>query len=209
MTIEVPIPSAELIQQLETATIDTNQTETAAIAAIRERFTEYAKHNGNIQTASYYESHGIHRTDCEAYMMDGGRRVRALRVFDDFGEDGEQGGAMTGYRLYLSERGEWIEVMRSGSWTPFEGQATYWFADIESAETIELTESTIYEQGLGHVRKMTDEEVAKEYNLDAVLTELGKSMAEMTKKLPARHAELRQRAELAARVIAAVGQITH
>lgn len=183
MTIEVPTPSAELIQQLETATIETNQTEAAAIAAIRVRFTEYAKHNGNIQTASYHKSQ-------EAYLMDGGRRLRAIRVFDNFGEeDGDQGSSMSGYRLYLSERGEWVEVMRAVC--VFEGEeASYWVCDGET----------------GHVRKMTDDDVASEYELAALLAELGKSMTEMTKKLPARHAKLRQRAELASRVIAAVSE---
>ena len=43
MTIEVPTPSADLISQVETATIETNQAEIAAVMAIHEKFSPYGR----------------------------------------------------------------------------------------------------------------------------------------------------------------------
>lgn len=202
MTIEVPTPAPEFLEQVEKALIETDQAEAAAITAIRERFAVYARHNGFIQTASYDESDGANYSiDREAHLMDGGRCVRAIRAASSFTtkHTSRNRGTCGGYRLYLTEKGEWIEVQRVGVWSAMQGEPGYWFCDEASADAIGMEHCARY----GHVRRMSDEEVADEYDLDAIVEHLGKSMAELVTKLPARYTNLQARAELAQRVIAA------
>jgi hypothetical protein len=192
MTIEIPTPSADLISQIETATIETNQAEAAAIAAIREKFTPYAKHNGTIMTSyeqtCYASSNGEGTTE-RAYYQVAGRKVRGLLCWDGFDTEcpnNQNSGTYTGERLWLTEAGQWLEVSRTGEWSQWQGSSRSW---------------------KGTVRVLCDAAVVTEYpdRLDDILEELGKSMAEMCSKLPARYSKLQARAELAQRVIAAAG----
>lgn len=202
MTIEIPTPSAELISQLETATIETSQSETAAIAAIRERFTPYAKHNGFIQIAEYSMVTSNYRRDREAYLEQDGKKLRALLACDCYttNHSDQNRGANLGSHLYLTELGEWIEVTRTGRWSNWQGESYYWYSSVDSAANVELEAD---DEAPGDVKSLTDEEVASEYNLGDILKQIGESMAEMSKKLPARYAKLQARAELAQRLIAA------
>jgi hypothetical protein len=207
MTIEIPTPSAELLNQLETATIDADQAEIDAIKAIRERFTPYAKHNGFIQTATYAMSDSNYQVHKDAYLEAGGIKVRGLRVWDGFDSDhsDQNRGDHLGERLYLSERGEWIELKRSGVWSHWQGASCYWYTSEESAAAVGvIAHHEQHRCRAGHIRYMSDLEVVAEYDLDEILKELGKSMTEMSKKLPARYTALQARAELAQRAIAAV-----
>ena len=56
MKIEIHIPSADLLTQIEATNIEVLESETVAIAAIRERFTQYAKHNGYIKIGDESQS---------------------------------------------------------------------------------------------------------------------------------------------------------
>jgi hypothetical protein len=205
MTIEVPTPSAELISQLETAVIQTGQDEVAAITAIREKFTPYAKHNGFIKIGSFHKSDGANYTiDREAFYERAGRRLQGLLAVDLFAEEhtDQNRGIKTGHRLYLIETGEWLELERVGCWTRWQGEPTYWYTDGDSMEALELDEGR--PPSGGHLRIMTDTEAGAEYSLEDILEELGKSMAEMCKKLPERYNRVKARAELARRTVEAL-----
>jgi hypothetical protein len=143
-----------------------------------------------------------YRADREAYMEEGGKRVHGLRVSDDFDRNhsDQNRGANIGGRLYLTENGEWIEINRVGRWSDWQGEAYYWYTSQESAEAIELEAGDL----AGSIRPMTDEEVADEYDIGNLLDELGKSLAELCKKLPARYNRLKANTELAQRTIEAL-----
>ena len=211
MTIEVPTPSADLLQQIETQAIETDQTEVAAIAAIRERFAPYAKHNGYIRTADYDMQTSNYRVDREAYYERDGKRVKGLLADDnfDYSHSDQNRGSRDGTRLYITESGEWLELRRVGHWTQWQGEAQWWYTDTASCLAIFANSDTggDYDMGSeeGHIRVLTDAQVQAEYHLDAILRDLAKTMAEMSKKLPERYSRLRANAELAQRVIAGVG----
>ncbi len=204
MTIEVPTPSSDLIAQIETATINADQGELAAVRAIRERFTPFAKHNGFIKTASYARVESNYRVGREAYHERDGKRVKSLLVYDNFIERSrdQNRGDLKGDRLYLTEFGEWLRIERVGSWSCWQGEPTWWVTDGQSADTVEVSD----EAATGSARVISDADVVAEYDLDDILSELGKAMTEMTKKLPQRYSGLIARAELAARVIAALAE---
>jgi hypothetical protein len=206
MTIEVPTPSTELLTQLETVTVQTDQAEAAAIAGIREKFTCYAKHNGHIKTADFHKSDGAnYNIDRDAYHEPDGKRLQALLVADHFTEahTDQNRGSKGGFRLYLTEAGEWLELKRVGRWTRWQGEPSYWYTSGESGERVGALDEGEPPAG-GHVRTMTDAQVADEYDLETILEQLGKTMAEMCAKLPERYNRLKTRAELAQRTIDAL-----
>ncbi len=209
MTIEIPTPSAELISQLETATIETSQSEAAAVSAIRERFTPYAKHNGFVMTADYDLATSNYSVDRNAHYERDGKRVRALLAEDSFSiEHTDQNrGTRGGTKLYLTQHGEWLQIERVGRWTQWQGEAQYWYTDDVSRGKILGNEFDGYDgddgSPSGAIAILADAEVAAKYDVDNILNQIGRSMAELCKKLPARYAKLQQRAELARRVIAA------
>ena len=210
MTIDVPTPSADLLQQIETQAIETDQNEVAAITAIRERFAPYAKHNGYIRTADYDMQTSNYRVDREAYYERDGKRVKGLLADDcfDYSNDDQNRGPRHGTRLYITESGEWLELRRVGHWTQWEGESQWWYTDSASQSAIfpGFPGNDRYDERPeeGDIRILTDAQVQAEYHLDAILRELAKTMAEMSKKLPARYNRLRANAELAQRVIAGV-----
>ena len=215
MTIEIPTVSAELLSQLETAHIEATEGEQDAVAAIRLKLTPYAKHNGFIRIARHrtFENSGRELADREWFLgIDGahvyeaeGRRVRALLAADCFGDtnDTEFTGENTGQRLYLTERGEWIEIARRGRWSNWQGSPYWWTCGVD------LTDDGGYgssDMSGGSIRTITDSEVVAEYNLASILEQLGKSMAEMSKKLPDRYKRLQERAALARNVVEALAK---
>ena len=131
MTIEVPTPSAELLNSLETATIDANETGAAAIAAIRERFSVYAKHNGYIAVSfelTCYASSNGEGAETVEYLRDAGRKTRGLLCYDSFSTErphDQNRGIYTGERLWLTAGG-WVRVARSGDWSQWQGSSRSW-----------------------------------------------------------------------------------
>ncbi len=184
MTIEIPTPSAEFLVQLEQATIDTNQSEASAFATLRERFAPYAKHNGFIMTGfeqtCYASSNGEGSTVWDHYRENGGK-VRGLLCYDGFDEErphSQNSGTYTGWRLWLTEGGEWLSVRRTGEWSQWQGSTRSWTADVRI-----LTDAQVVYETSGH----------RHYPLGKIVEQLGKSMAEMADKLPPRMAKLKAR----------------
>ncbi len=204
MTIEIPTPPADLIYQIETATIETNQTEVAAIAAIREKFGPYAKHNGFIRIAYSYAGNSNYSREDEQYYLESNKKVRGLLVVDEFGKENYAGdqnrGEYTGYRIYLTQTGEWLKIKRSGSWSQWQGEGEGWGCGCSATDSGEYDE-----QFGGYVKTLSDEQMVGK--LEDVLEGLGRSMSDMSEKLPERYAKLKARAELAQRVMGAAKSI--
>jgi len=213
MTIEVPTPSADLISQIETATIETTEIATAAVASIRAKFSVYAKHNGWIKTGWESQCDSNSRWSRDAYYRAHGTtvRTRGLLCSDDFDTENARGdqnrGSFTGSRLYLTSDGEWLQITRDGSWSRWQGEGEGWACgDVdwdEGAEESERYESE--ESGYnGAVMLLSDDEVARQYKLESLLEELGKTMTTLCEKLPERYGKLKARAELAQRTVEAL-----
>lgn len=208
-TIEVPTPSSELLASLETITIEANQAEAAAIAAIRERFAIYAKQNGYIRIARHqtYQGSGIEIADREWFLgWDGdyiyeheGRRLKGLLAYSDFDQpnDTEFTGENRGWRLYLTERGEWLKITRIGRWSQWQGSPQWW----SCGPDLDIPEADL---SGADIRTLTDAEVADQCVFSELLKDLGQSMAEMCKKVPERYNRLKANAELAQRTIEAL-----
>jgi hypothetical protein len=211
MTIEVPTPSADLIAQIETATIETNEIATAAVASIRAKFSAYAKHNGWIKTGWESQCDSNFRWSLDAYYRAHGAtvRTRGLLCSDDFGTENARGdqnrGSFTGSRLYLTNDGEWLQITRDGSWSRWQGEGEGWACgDVdwdENPDESERYESIPARDCAGSVMLLSDEEVARQYKLESLLEELGKTMTTLCEKLPERYGKLKARAELAQRII--------
>jgi hypothetical protein len=204
MTIEVPTPSADLMSQIETATIEALENETQAVVALREKFTPYAKHNGFIRIA--YSSVGNQNwsRESELYYEQDGKKVKALLVRDEFGTENtdQNRGNYTGWRLYLTAAGEWVKIKRNGNWSQWQGEGQGWGCGC-SAESNDMGDDYGADMG-GYVKTMTDTEVAKANVFDKLLAGLAKSMTDMCSKLPERYGKLKARAELAQRTVEAL-----
>ena len=198
MTIEVPTPSADLIAQIENATIETNELETAAVAAIRERFAPYAKHNGFIRIAYSIAGNQNWSRESELYYEQDGKRVKALLVCDEFGTENtdQNRGNYTGWRLYLTQSGEWLKISRDGNWSQWQGEGEEWGCGCSAND---------YGADIGgYVNTLTDEEIAKQNIFEEIMEGLSKCMANMCSKLPERFGKLKARAELAQRTVEAL-----
>lgn len=203
MTIGIPTPSADLISQIENATIEASQSETAAIAAIRDRFTPYAKHNGYIRIAYSSVGNSNWHHESELYYEHDGKRVKALLVCDEFDTENtdQNRGNYTGWRLYLTANGEWLKIKRDGNWSRREG-GEGWGCGC-SAESNEMGDDYGADMG-GYVKTLTDEQVAAQNVFEELLEGLAKSMGDMCTKLPERFGKLKARAELAQRTVEAL-----
>jgi hypothetical protein len=197
MTIEVPTPSADLISQIETATIEALENETQAVVALREKFTPYAKHNGFIRIAYSSVGNQNWRRESELYYEQDGEKVKALLVRDEFGTENtdQDRGNYTGWRLYLTAAGEWVKIKRDGNWSQLHGEGEGWGCGC-SAESNDMMG--------GYVKTMTDTEVAKANVFEKLLAGLATSMTDMCSKLPERYGKLKARAELAQRTVEAL-----
>ena len=204
MTIEVPTPSADLISQIETATIEVLENETQAVVALREKFAPYAKHNGFIRIAYSSVGNSNWSRESELYYEQGGKRVKALLVRDEFDRENtdQNRGSYTGWRLYLTAGGEWVKIKRGGNWSQWQGEGEGWGCGC-SAESNEMGDDYGADMG-GYVKILTDEQVAVQNVFEKLLEGLAKSMADMCTKLPERFGKLKARAELAQRTVEAL-----
>ncbi len=202
MTIEINVPSADLIHQVETATIETHDSEILAIATVREKFCGFAKHNGYVRIASYSRYHAGQRIsiDMDRYYEADGHKVRALLACDCFDSDrpDQNSTKYSGDRLYLTQYGEWLRIERSGGASAWEGSPNQWGCGVSALD--EEEDDYRNRAPRGSIRIVTDAAVAEEYDLEDIMKQLGKSLAEMSKKLPERLTKLRQRTALAAAV---------
>jgi len=207
-TIEIPTPSADLLQQVENIRLETAQTETAAIAAIREKFGPYAKHNGFIRTARYYRGDSNYTDERDAYYrQEDGKRLRGLLAYDNFTQvnSDQNTGRNEGFRLYLTADVRWLKVERVGHWTQWQGSPSYWYAGESAAAEINILDDEAEElPSGGNIEWMSDADVVQLCNFAELLKELGKTMESMRQKLPERYARLKERAELAQRTLNAL-----
>jgi len=178
-------------------------------AAIRERFAQYAKHNGHIKIADYAvtgTNYSVHR---EVWHEIGGRKLKALLIVDGFDSArlDQNRGTRSGTRLYLTEFGEWLQITRTGAWTEWQGAANYWGCGVSAAPYAdEYADAGCEDEYMpdserqlgGGVEIVSDHQVSERYELATILGQLGAGMAELIKKLPARYNKLKARAELAA-----------
>ena len=213
MTIVIPTPPTDLVSQIETATIETLDDETKAVAALREKFAAYAKHNGYIKIADYQCRDSNFSRSEELYYRQGGKRVRALLVDDDFSSNSsnQNSGQYTGTRLYLTESGEWLKIERSGHWSNWQGTPCSWGCgvsaspnDSDNHEYDYAIEQSGEDVQRGYVKTLSDERVAAQHDISEMLSGLTKSMTETCEKLPQRYAKLKQRAELARNILEAL-----
>jgi hypothetical protein len=204
ITITIPAIDPAVIEAIQTETTIAEQTEIQAIRALRERFTALAKHAGYIRIGhiqTYANSRQIR--DDDFYFERDGRRVNALLAADDFGEHHTEQfrGVYEGARLYLTERGEWLHIERTGRWSQWQDSPAYWscgeFEDADDAE--------VFSCG-GNIAVLTDEEVADIIGLREIAKQLGTSLATMATKLPERLTRIRQRTQLATELLAAMNK---
>lgn len=204
MTIEVPTPSADLIAQIETANIEAVENETQAVVALRQKFTPYAKHNGFVKIAWSSQGNSNWSREDELYYKQDGKQVRALLVRDEFDRENtdQNRGQYTGWRLYLTQSGEWLKIKRDGNWSQWQGEGQEWGCGC-SAQSNEMGDDYGADIG-GYVKTLTDEQVAQQNIFEKLLEGLAKSMADMCSKLPERYGKLQARAELARRTVEAL-----
>ncbi len=160
-----------------------------------------ARQNGYILIADYEAGDANSHVHKQLFLERDGKRLRALKCFDSFDKNHESqnSGSLAGFRLYLAESCEWIELERHGLWSAWQGSPDWWgcgeFVGPDGWDEEE-------DNSGGHVRIMTDAEVAAEYELDKIVQQLGKSLKTLAEKVPERMARVKQRAELASQLLA-------
>jgi hypothetical protein len=186
ITVSIPAIDDALIANLETTNVELGANEVAAVVAIRERFTQYAKHNGYIKIAWSSAGNQNWSNEEEEFYERDGKQVHGLLVADSFSRerDSEFRGRLTGFRLYLTDYG-WIELERRGSFSQWQGEPQSWEAK---------------------VRDLSDEQVATEYDLLGIAHGLATALKTMAEKLPERYTKLRQKSEFTAKLIEALKQ---
>ena len=132
-----------------------------------------------------------------------------MTIFESDNNRGDQNrGTYSGSRLYLTDTGEWLEIERSGSWSQWQGEGKGWACgDVDWDGATDETDDSYGDVNSGYsggTKTLTDAEVAAQYNVDDILTGLGKSMSLMCEKLPERFNKLKARAELSQKIIEAL-----
>ena len=199
ITITLPAIDETVIANLDTMTIQASATEIEALKAIREKYAVLARQNGFVRIAHYSVSNTNWSTSNDVHYERKGRKVRALLAFDNFGSTNtdQNSGTYEGDKLYLLESGEWLRIERRGNWSQWQGSPDQWGCDADASPNEE-------EYGLvrlGSVRILNDAEVAEEYDLNRIVEQLGKSLRTLAEKLPERMTRVKQRAELARKLI--------
>jgi hypothetical protein len=197
ITITLPAIDETVIANLEILTSQASATEVEALRAIRESYAKLARQNGYVRIAHYSVSNSNWSRSNDVHYERNGRKVRALLAFDNFGSDNtdQNSGTYSGDKLYLTETGEWLRIERTGTWSQWQGSPDRWGCGVAAYDTDSDSQG-------GNVRIVTDEEVADEYPLAGLVEELGKSLSTLAEKLPARLTKVRQRAELASKLLA-------
>ncbi len=195
ITITFPAIPTQVIAELnETETI-LAQEEVAFVRALRERFFGLAQHNGNIMIADYDMATSNYRVDRSLYYERDGKRVRGLLALDAFETDhtDRNRGTRSGTRLYLLPTGEWLRIERDGHWTQCQGEAQWWGCGVSASADSDGDYNDIDSDG--SIRIVTDEEVAEEYKVSEIASDLAKALGELAKKLPERLTRKRALAE--------------
>ena len=151
------------------------------ISALREKYASLASHNGYIRISDYTIGNQNWRQSGETFLERDGVRVKGLLAGDYFASPstGEWVGSYTGQRLYLTVNG-WTEIERHGSWSQWQDSSCFWSCDGTFADDKE------FEIADGRIRNLSDADVASEYNVIEVASELAKSLTTLAHKLPER-----------------------
>jgi hypothetical protein len=203
VTITIPAVNDADVRFIEGQTQLCAETETQAVAAIRQAYARYARHNGHVRIATYSRTDIGRRIniDRDLYYKRDGKLVKGLLMVDRFTSERQgDGGSYSGDRLYLLASGEWLQIKRSGSWSNWEGAADYWGCGVSAVEDCD-------DYGtwpLGTMRTLTDAEVTEEYQLTAICAGLSAALETMAEKLPERSARLASRVQAARKLIEAL-----
>lgn len=198
INITLPAIDPAAIETLNQLTSTAETLESEAFRHLRESYGSLAKHAGYIRIAHYRQQTNNFDRDEDVYLERDGKQVRALLAGDTFTDkkDEEFRGRYTGSRLYLTPDG-WIEITRDGRWSQWQNSANYWGCGCNAADDIDDAETRN-----GQVTDLTDTEASNQWELKAVLEQLGKSLTGLRDRIPERMVRIRQRAELAEKLIA-------
>ena len=207
ITITIPKINPETITALETAQTQEHETVVQALAAIREKYSPFAKHNGFVKIAATYRGDGTNwREEKDYYYERDGKKVRALLALDDFStrNSSQNHGRVCGTRLYLLASGEWLMIERDGNWSAWQGAPESWscgdgIINTEIADSFEDCENNC-----GSIRIVTDAQVESEFDLADILKKLADSLTTMSEKLADRLVKVKQRTAIAAQLLAAI-----
>jgi hypothetical protein len=202
ITITLPAIDETIIANLDSLTTQASATEVEALKAIREKYAVLARQNGYVKIGYTWRGNQNWSEEQSYHYERNGKRVKALLAFDNFEQPktSEFAGENTGDKLYLLETGEWLRVERTGEWSQYQGSPGWWAC----GEGILPDDWSMGERIDGSIRTLTDAEVEAEYPLDGIVDEIGKSLKKLSEKLPERMSRVKQRAELASQLLAAL-----
>jgi hypothetical protein len=199
ITISIPAVDEAAIGKLEQLKTEAHLSELAAVRALRATYSHLARHNGYVRIG--FESRT--GSDCERsyYYEPNNKRTRALLTVDSFSKDAESDftGSFGGYRLYLTEHDDWLELTRKGAYSSEDGNLSYWCCRDNVLRMAELGPEEV-----GTIRVLSDEQVASEYDLTDIVEGIAKSLKTLVEKLPSRYSKLRQRMALADKLVDAL-----
>lgn len=210
ITVTIPTINPETITTLEAAQTTEHETVVAALAAIRVKYAPLAKHAGIIRTASFEKVTSNYRIEREAFYRDDywRRPVHALLACDAWDSDNtdQNRGRYFGSRLYLLPTAEWLEITRVGTWSHWQGEPDQWYCGVDcEGGSEDGYDAEEYRDIGGSVRKLTDEQVVEEgYVFKSIVDQIAESLEEMGKKLPERLCRVKERTDLAAKLLAAL-----
>lgn len=211
ITVTIPKIDETLITEIETLAIKAEHAEAEALKALREKYSVLARQNGYVKLAYRYDGNSNYSREDEAYYEKDGKKVHALLAVDCFTRRNhawdQNRGEYTGSRLYLTQNAEWLEIVREGSWSQWQGEGEGWncgmLAGQHDDDEYDYYESQGESVG-GSCDVVTDDYVASEYNFADILDGLSKALKTMATKLPERMARLQERATLASQLLAAL-----
>ncbi len=212
ITVTIPAIDEAVIAAIKSESEIVAESEVAAIQVLRQKYAPFARQNGYVRTGWEAQSTSNSSWEREAYYRVEGKRVRALLCVDDFDSENNRGdqnrGRCTGSRLYLLASGEWLEITRVGTWSQWQGEGKGWACgdvDWDTDDDGDDSDYDEYDSGpSGSTKAVDDEYVQSHYQLGAVVKGLSEALKTMGEKLPERLAKLRQRAELAQKLLASL-----
>jgi hypothetical protein len=185
ITVELPAIDEALIERIDKTRIEAFDNECQALATLRERYAPLARHNGFVKVK--YQSLGENGEESFYLLDSAGEQIRAFRCLAEFctrvdPSDSDRG-TFAGYRLYLTELGQWIQLERYGDWSKWANEEDVWSSTVTT---------------------LTDMEVATRFELTDIIKGLSEALQKLANDLPGRLVKVQQRAKLAAELLTAL-----